>query len=482
MRAFLFATASTAFLATMLAQVPAAAFERPRSHPVDDGSASTGIAGVQVRQLDPEFWVSRLPAPDRQVLDRAAIERQNLRLFVQDDSVHDLDAFPARLTRAEATERIRAISSPPTRGLFNAEGERFDDIDALESALALGRIPEPVVVRHGLVVRRADMRSYPTTTRVFSSPGDTDIDRFQETALFPGTPLAILHESRDGEWWFAVSPRYGAWIRKQYVALGGRDEVLGYRHRTPYLVVTGATVETVYTPEEPRVSGLQLDMGVRVPLLADWPADRPVNGQAAYAGHVIELPVRDGDGRLRFVPALLPRTRDVAADYLPLTQANLLRQGFKFLGERYGWGHAYNARDCSGFVSEVYRSFGVQLPRNTSAQGVSPAFNTVRFGEDDDRESRLAVLRTLQPGDLVYIPGHVMMVIGQYQGAPYVIHDVTGITLREADGSLRRVALNGVSVTPLEPLQAGEDATIVDRIYSIQKIRPSEDGAPELRP
>ena len=460
-----------AFLAALLVAVPAAAYERPRPHPVD-APAATGIAGVDARQLDPGFWIRRLPAPDRPVLDRAAIERQNMRLIAEDDSVHDLDAFPARLSRAEATQWIRGISSPPTRARYDADGGTFEGIDALESALALERLPADVAVRHGLVVQRADMRSYPTDTRVFSSPGDADIDRFQETALFPGTPLAILHESRDGEWWFAVSPRYAAWIRKRYVATGDRDAVLGYRHRTPYLVVTGATVETVHTPERPQVSELQLDMGVRVPLLADWPADRPVNGQAAYTGHVIELPVRDNDGRLGFAPALLPRTRDVAADYLPLTQANLLRQGFKFLGERYGWGHAYNARDCSGFVSEVYRSFDVQLPRNTSAQGVSPVFNTVRFDEGDDREARLAVLRTLQPGDLIYIPGHVMMVIGQYQGAPYVIHDVTGITLREDDGSLRRVVLNGVSVTPLEPLQAGEDATIVDRIYSIQKIRP----------
>src|SRR3546814_16455484 len=71
------------------------------------------------------------------------------------------------------------------------------------------------------------------------------------------------------------------------------------------------------------------------------------------------------DGSLRIVPALLPRTADVSADYLPLTHANLIRQAFKFLGERYGWGHSYGTRDCSGFVSEVYRSFGLQDRKST---------------------------------------------------------------------------------------------------------------------
>ncbi len=435
-------------------------------------SVETGIPGVGVEQLSPGFWTSRLATPEQVVLDRDAIERLNARLFSEDGSVHDLTAFPATLPRPQVEAWVRRVSTPPQRALYETGGIPYVGIDGLEPSLGLARIPDPVATRWGMVVQRADMRTFPTSVRVFSDPDDTDIDRFQETALFPGTPLAIVHDSLDGQWWFAVSPRYAAWIRKENVALGDRDEVLAYGRRTPYVVVTGAVAHTVHTPEQPRLSDLQLDMGVRVPLLADWPADRPVNGQAPYAGHVVELPMRAADGRLAFGPALLPRSQDVARDYLPLTQANIVEQGFKFLGERYGWGHAYDARDCSGFVSEVYRAFGVQLPRNTSAQGVSPVFNTIRFDEGDDRDARLAALRQLQPGDLLYIPGHVMMVIGQLDGAPYVIHDVTGVSVRDPDGALRRIVLNGVSVTPLEPLQSGEDATLVDRIYSIQKIRP----------
>jgi len=65
-------------------------------------------------------------------------------------------------------------------------------------------------------------------------------------------------------------------------------------------------------------------------------------------------------------PQELLETDELPTQPLPFTRANLLRQAFRFLGERYGWGHDYQGRDCSGFVSEVYRSMGVQLPRNTS--------------------------------------------------------------------------------------------------------------------
>jgi cell wall-associated NlpC family hydrolase len=308
--------------------------------------------------------------------------------------------------------------------------------------------------------------------RAYRPDDDAGIDRFQESAAFPGTPVAIVHESRDRGWWFVVTGNYRAWVEKQHVAEGSAGQVFGYARKSPYLIVTGPRAFTAHAPEWPQVSELQLDMGVRVPLIADWPADRPVNGQHGYTGHVVELPVRAEDGSLGFAPALLPRTADVTAGYLPLTTANLLRQGFKFLGERYGWGHSNNARDCSGFVSEVYRSFGVELPRNSRDQGESPALNRISFTDSDSRAKRAAAVKDLEIGDLVFIPGHVMMVIGRDHGSVYVIHDTTGITYRRADGGLTRVRLNGVSVTPLAPLLLDENESFIDGMYSIQRIRP----------
>ncbi len=408
------------------------------------------------------------------MLDSRAIGEQNARLQQLDPSVRDVEKLAPALTREEVKGWIDHLSRRPEEALFDAQGRQLSphELDELMSSLALDSIPSSAPTRYGLIVRRADLRTFPTDARVFSSSDDTDIDRFQESALFPGTPVAIVHESPDHKWSFVVSALYAAWTKKEFIAEGPAQQVFAYAHRSPYLVVTGPTVKTVYTPAEPGVSELQLDMGVRVPVLTDWPESRPVNGQHPYTAHVIQLPVRATDGSLRFAPALLPKTADTATDYLPLNHSNLLQQGFKFLGERYGWGHSYNARDCSGFVSEVYRSFGVQLPRNTRDQAVSPALNRIVFTEADDHERRLAVLRNLQPGDLIYIPGHVMMVIGHENGTPYVIHDTTGISYRDRSGGVTRVVLNGVAVTPITPLLLRKDQPLVDRITSILRVRP----------
>jgi cell wall-associated NlpC family hydrolase len=431
------------------------------------------VVGVRKTQLTPEFWIAREPGAKKVLLDSSEIAAQNARLLQLDASVYDLEKFPPTLTAAKVRSWILELSRQPDDDMFDAAGRKLGqaDFDALTQSVALESVPETQRTRYGLVVKRADLRTFPSPMRAYKSNEERDIDRFQESALFPGTPVVIAHESRDGAWWFIVSPMYAAWVEKRFIAIGNADEVFSYGRKSPYLVVTGATVKTVFTPARPEVSELQLDMGVRVPVLTDWPPSEPVNGQHPYTAHVIELPQRAADGSLLFTPALLPRTADAAADYLPLSRANLLRQGFKFLGERYGWGHSYNARDCSGFVSDVYRSFGVQLPRNTRDQAVTPALDRISFTAADDHERRLAVLRSLEVGDLIYIPGHVMMVIGHENGMPYVIHDTTGISYHDGTGEVTRVVLNGVSVTPLVPLLFS-GMPLVDHITSILRVRP----------
>jgi hypothetical protein len=434
----------------------------------------TGVVGVDPPKLTPAYWVGQQAHPDRVLLDRAGIAAQNARMRADDPAIHDLRTLPAPLTREAVQQDIATLSAAPTRTLYDLQGQVLDAkaLTALQDSLALDAINQTTSPRYGLVTHRADLRTFPTNQRVFSTTDDHDIDRFQESALFPGDAVAVLHESRDGQWLFVTSERYSAWIEKRFVGIGSAQQVFGYGAQGPYRVVTGATATTVFTPEQPQVSQVQLDMGVRVPVIADWKPTDPVNGQMPYTGWVVQLPIRADDGTLDLVPALLPRTADTSADYLPLTSRHFVTQAFKFLGERYGWGHSYDARDCSGFTSEIYRSFGVLLPRNTSQQAVSPALDRIAFAQDDPDAKRSTAVKQLRMGDMVYIPGHVMVVLGKANGLTYVIHDTAGGGWPGADG--KRVAghLNGVSVTPLEPMLASDTVSYIDRITNIQRVRP----------
>lgn len=415
------------------------------------------------------------------LLSPAQIGNLNRKLQETEPTYTDVLALPDVMTADQVKDRIGRVSKRPAQTLYDGKGTVLSDskIYGLIRNLNLRGLRENSPVEFGLVTRRSALRAFPTDLRVFNQPGDTDIDRFQESALFPGTPVAVLHRSKDRQWLFVVSELYGAWMRYDAVALGRRSEVAAYRESQPRLVITDARARTAFTPERPEVSELALDMGISLPWFDQWPLTEAVNGQGPLGSHVVSLPTRGIDGRIALVPALVPNHYRFSKRYLDLSIMQLLLQSAQFIGERYGWGHDYGARDCSGFVSEIYRSMGIMLPRNTGDQARSTAFDREPFDAGLPREQRIERLEQLQIGDLVYIPGHVMMVIGHDQYGPWVIHDSHGTGFLQ-DGRFYPVPSNDVAITPLLSMALGADKTYIDAITGIQHIIPRNQS--ELKP
>jgi len=420
-------------------------------------------------QLSPDYWLTKLSVPHVPYLSAEQIRQHNARMLAHEPSLLNISQVPVSLPKHAVLARLNRLSQRSKNALYTADGRPLDENawQTLIDNCALDNLAQSITPRYGLVVDRADLRRFPSEKSVYASVTEHDIDRFQESALFPGDVVVVLHQSRDQAWWYVGSQHYFAWVSKQAIALGSREQVLGYAQRLPARIITGSVAHTVYTPQCPSVSCLPLDMGVRIPLCTDWPQNKPVNGQLAAANWVLELPLRDKDGLLRFTPALLPYSADSAADYLPLTPANIIYQAFKFLGERYGWGHRFQARDCSGLVCEIYRSFNLLLPRNSGDQAKSSVLNTVNL---PDPSARLAALQQLHVGDLIYIPGHVMLVIGHEQGMTWVIHDTAQSGYLNSQGHFIQTPVNGVVVTPLERLYMDANTPYVEQIIGIKRL------------
>ncbi|MGQ4276830.1 SH3 domain-containing protein [Pseudidiomarina sp. E22-M8] len=431
------------------------------------------VIGMQEQYLESEFWTKRLQHPDALIMTSSEIADFNERSYAVQDEMVYLIEHPKQLSAAELNNKIDAISSLPSYPRFYASGEQAtaEQLDVYRNAANIDAIQATNPVQFGLVVKRSAMRTFPTRDKLYSEDLDLDIDRFQETGVFPGMPLAILHTSSDGKWYLAQSYHYLAWVQAKDVAIGPRDEVLGFARKEPFAMVAEAKVETNYTPSFEPVSDVQLDMSTRLPLLSAAETGHDVHGQNPFASYTVQLPIRDANGDLAFSPALIARHHDVHVGYLPYTEANVINQAFKFLGERYGWGHDYNARDCTGFVLEVYRSMGIDMPRNSSQQGYGSYGDTVVYDENSSNEEKLARLANAKVGDLIYLPGHVVMYIGEIEGQPYVIHDVHGLSYRDAEDQHYEGTLNGVSVTPLVDLGFGANDTYLDRIYAIKSVR-----------
>jgi hypothetical protein len=438
---------------------------------VDEVIPPSGVIGAQDAMLSPNFWVARTAQADNVLMTRAQVAARNDRTWASDTNLVDLAKIGSSVGRAEIAKWLEGLVSPFSAPPLDAAGKPLAaaDLAAMKANRNLGAIPEAQPARFGMAVRRALLRVYPSETVAFPASDALDFDYYAAGVLFPGDAVVILNRSGDGRWLLVQTWQGPGWVHSDQIGEGSREAVLDYAKRAPYRVVTGGEVRTVDTPEAPALSQMQFDMGARVPLDRLLP-DQPVNGASPYAAWTISLPVRGSDGALSFRPALLQRVVDSAPDYLPLTRANIIRQAFKFLGERYGWGHTLNARDCSGFTSDVYRSFGVVMPPNSGAQGASPAFHHQLFTAQSTHAERLKAVMNADVGDLLVVPGHVMMILGKVDGRPYVIQDVPYAIFRDKAGALHKTKLGGVSVTPLLPLLYTDTLTYVDAMTSLVHV------------
>lgn len=112
---------------------------------------------------------------------------------------------------------------------------------------------------------------------------------------------------------------------------------------------------------------------------------------------------------LASAPAPVPATPTaIAANVTSSASANaVIANAKQYLGVPYVWGGSTpSGFDCSGFVSYVYRSVGISLPRTSSAQ--------------QNVGTRIS-LNQLQPGDLVF-RGSPAYHVGIYIGGGQYIH------------------------------------------------------------
>ncbi|HOT30287.1 MAG TPA: SH3 domain-containing protein [Candidatus Ozemobacteraceae bacterium] len=430
------------------------------------------IPGVIDEMLDPSFWIARVAEPDKIIMTPQEIRRYNHRSARECKPLEDLRYYRRILNGDAVRGMISAVSSRPSKKKFMNGSELTGAyFDRLERALDLAAIPSRVMVRYGITVRRTEMRTFPTFDRVFNEPDDYEFDRFIETALYPVEPLVILHTSADGEWFFAQAYNYLAWVPVKDVALTDSRTLFDYLDTPNFLVVTGKRVFTGYNPIKADVSELLLDMGVRIPLASRDEIPLEIYGQHPVGNYVAKLPVRGPEGNLEWGLGLISRTDEVHLGYLPFTPRNIITQAFKFLGQRYGWGGMFNARDCSAFIMDNFRTMGVMLPRNAGEQGKLALGAMHHMPESMSLEDRKKLFDTLPPAVPIYMDGHAMLYLCKYNNDYYIIHDFAGYSAPDETGEFRRSKTRGVSVTPLLATFLSKGKHYMQGLYSAREFR-----------
>jgi hypothetical protein len=391
------------------------------------------VNGVMPEMMNVDFWLERLGNPEEVIMTGEEIKVFNEKIIDEMSEIYDLKSYSSSLNKEELTGFIKEYKIPASN-MYGEDGKVLtqDYFDQISANINLSEIKDSNPILYGIIIRKCNLRSFPTDAVVYNSTSNR-LDRFQETACYLGEPLLILHESKDHEWVFIQLYNYSGWIKKEDIAVAtGKKQLFDYTESKDFVIaVDHCVIENPTTKDE-----IKLFMGSRVQLLKE-----------SNDFYKVSIPNRDGQGNLVFSNIDIAKTEHLNKGYLDYTHINIIKQAFKLLGTTYDWGGKENGYDCSSYVMSIYRTMGIQLPRNSGQQAGTPGIDKP-FYVSDTMEQRLKSLETLKPGTALYKPGHTMLYLGSYEGMHYIIHDFMGYCLNTNTG-LQDTPIYAVSVSPI---------------------------------
>ena len=362
------------------------------------------------RLLLPSYWTDNNPKGDTLVMDQKMIKELNASIRGMSRTVVHMPTFPATYSGDALKTKIMDYQILEDELYTNGAKVSDNFKSLLRKQTNVAAIPATVNVRYGVVVRRSNVRNLPTNQQMFFYAGDTEFDALQETVLDPGEPVAILHTSANGFFYYVQAYNYSGWVSKLDIAVVDRNTYMRYANPSNFLVVTNKLLEVKVDNEK-----ILYQQGARLPLLSS-------NGTI----YVVAVPVRNfSNGSLierhvNLVKSVV--SKNINEGYLKYTSNNIIRTAFKNYASTYGWGGLKNSVDCSSMINNIYRTVGIILPRNADEQALSAGKHNNFDGMDD--ANRIAHIRNMMPGAALHLDGHCMMYLGTSNDVPYVIHSM----------------------------------------------------------
>lgn len=413
-----------------------------------------------VEMKTPGFWIGRHSNPDTVILSPEEIGRLNRRIREELHLTKDLSQWSQSISGEELRARLRKeFKDLQARALVRLNGKKPSAAywSSMEAALNLDAIPAEMARQYGLIVRYADQRFLPAEDGLYAKAYDADFDELQNSSLDIGTPVVVLHRSRDGKWFFVESPLSSGWVNAENVGLATEKQfnVFGM---APFVVVIAPKADLYLDRAMTSLYG-SVRIGVRMARIADH-GDRME----------VLVPARQPDGTVALVSGFAAADQ-VHDRYLPYTPRQIFLQAFKMLNQPYGWGGMYGGQDCSRFLHEVFATVGIELPRDSK--------NQIQTGE------ALALMDAATPGadklrvladsaiggiTLLGMKGHIMLYLGTVDGRAYAIHSVWAYR-QSRGGRDDTFVVNRVAVSDLTLGEGSRRGSLLDRLNAVKIVR-----------
>jgi len=431
--------------------------------------ASPRLPHVTPEMERPEFWIKKIKNPMNPLLTPEKIYKMN------EENLNRKELLLCRVKDLKedwSREEILSLLKEDWEN-FGRTGEvRYGKRriplsepfwNELKTNLNQDSIKESCRMLFGLIVKRTDIRVFPTDERSMSTPHHDEFDRFQHSSISPGSPIGIYHFSKDKEWVYVQTHFIRGWVRMHDLAIAEeKGEVVDEGEAKDRLVVTGNLIHVFGDPslQQPIILA---QMGDSFPLLSILGG-----GKITNALYVIHIPSREDNGRLTFRKGYVRADEDVHRGCLLYTQENAARQAFKMLNHSYGWGDMFGGRDCSRFIMDLFRTFGILMPRNSKEQATI-GMDLGLAGGKTLKEKRKILDHAIPLATTLRLPGHIMLYLGKDKGRYYVIHSIWGIQ-RSGRSDPVMEKIGRVVVSDLDLGRGGPHGSLLDRITDVRFI------------
>ena len=401
--------------------------------------APNALPGVEPEMLTPEYWIGRMDDPDEVIMTPAEIERFNEKVrtkkvvfrerFGRPDPLERGFAgdikngrfmnplLPLELPKTLPGDSLRVWLKDITDYLYSQDFYDNRNVTWSEDMCRkllektnTDAIPDVITRRFGIIVNHVNMRLFPTSVPGYS---DTlwELDRFQATGVCLGNPVAVLHQSLDGDFYYVQTPIARGWIASRDIALASKEKIRELVKDTNVLMATGHKIP-VYSDPACRNFARYFYYSATMPLI-----------RRAGTGFVVKMPIRATDGSLNVVNGYVKPDADVHVGHLPYTKRNVITQLFKLLNTPYGSRDANNRRSCSGTMRVLIRCFGIIAGRTPSVLLSAPDHQAY-IDPSLSTEEKMAVAAKLEPFvTMAGSPGHIVLYIGKgHTGKLYFMH------------------------------------------------------------
>ena len=377
-----------------------------------------------------EFWIDKVEKPYKEIMTPKEIEAFNNEIAHKNHTLNYFNelnsAYSASWIKNSILNSYKGVKSIAT---YFEDGNKIDSkfYKDIKKYLNLDSIEEgSVTTRFAITTNYCDQKIVPTDLELLKKKNQIHFDRNQNSALDIGTPIAILHSTKDGLWYYGIGPTSSGWVHSKDIAFGTKEEIDNYLSSKNFIITTSAKTAL-------KIGGSYHDylrMGVRLPMIMSIDDET-----------MVLVPTSDENGNLVLSNATV-KTANIHKGYLKYTPENILLQAFKFLHSPYGWGGMYGEQDCSKFIQEVFATVGVKLPRNSTSQSNVGEVKIELTGLSKSSKHTFLKTSGIVGGTILHLKGHITLYIGEYKGEPYIIHTVWG-------ESSKHFALGRTAVTSL---------------------------------